>query len=1006
MDYVEKDEAAVRSYNAINDTNFEAQDIKNWDKDIEVDLIMHGSPCFVAGTKIKTIDGFKNIEDIQVEDMVLTHTNTYQKVLKVGHNENKQIWELKSEDSDNITLVTGNHPFYIYTNEGNYKWKEIQYVTKSDKLCKIINNDIKHFAVISLTPTETYTTVYNIEVENDNSYTANGYIVHNCQDFSIASNQEGGDEGSGTRSSLMYETLRIVDKSKPKYVIWENVANLLSEKHKPNFEKYLEIMEEQGYNNYYQVLNAKDYGIPQNRKRVFTVSIRKDIDKKKFHFKPKQKLKLTLKDLLEANVDEKYYLSDEKINSISQWKSYQKPLESVLGNNSISPTLTARGAGEEHSGMITYSDKFNNTTNVQNLLLKKCIKYKGKEIELPAICASRGRNLDDPTNRVPGQKLQQTIEVNSEGISNTLTTVQKDTYVLEEDTRNNKQQLCDYMIQNDLVKLYDVINHGYTEHRLNSIKDNKDIVLGKNISPTLMTRPDELGVVVNSKQEKIQNTRGIRIRKLTPKECWRLMGFDDEDFDKAAKVCTEAQLYKQAGNSIVVNVLETILTSLFEQDINISFRFPTKEMLINNFKDYLQDDYAPNKVVLSEEDMKKVKGYEMFEADYGFGGSVLKDEENIYPTITASYGKVKGNSGKIKCKEGYRILTARECWRLMGFDDEDFDKAAKVCTEAQLYKQAGNSIVVNVLERICVNLFMNNKASEYRVYRYHKIMDYIVRGLLEKKEIDEIGNANIEFWTPNCSFFLTIEKYKNLKNIINKEKFEKGQVNQSAVRLLEVCLIKATDEGFTTKNAKQIDIDINEILQMLNKNMEQVNKFQQIKDDVKKQIRKDLQILKNVKIRFRTKTGDFVEIPIYKSTTILKKDTLHFVLNDTLNSLLKDEGKDILFPLDILLFNERYDPNVYLTYKKLLSELVKNDDAKIKTKDIYEYCITVPRIEEVKKTNRAYTQRIRMALENALNSICEVKWKYENKVPSTFKEWIESSIIVKKNEVSNRSKVS
>ena len=128
--------------------------------------------------------------------------------------------------------------------------------------------------------------------------------------------------------------------------------------------------------------------------------------------------------------------------------------------------------------------------------------------------------------------------------------------------------------------------------------------------------------------------------------------------------------------------------------------------------------------------------------------------------------------------------------------------------------------------------------------------------------------------------------------------------------------------------------------------------------------------------------------------------------NELLNSLLKDEGKDILFPLDILLFNERYEPNVYLTYKKLLSELVINDDAKIKTKDIYEYCITVPRIEEVKKTNRAYTQRIRMALENALNSICEVKWKYENKVPSTFKEWIESSIIVKKNEVSNRSKVS
>ena len=870
VDYVEKDKAAVRSYNAINGTNFKPQDISKWDKDIEVDFIMHGSPC---------------------------------------------------------------------------------------------------------------------------------------TDFSNQGKQKGGDEGSGTASSLMYETLRIVGKLKPKYVMWENVKNLLSEKHKPNFEKYLDIMEEQGYNNYHQVLNAKDYGIPQNRERVFTVSIRKDIDKKKLKFKPKQPLTLRLKDLLETNVDEKYYLSDEKINSISQWKSYQKPFESVLGNNSISPTLTARGAGEEHTGMITYSDEFDTTTNVQNLILNKFIEYKGKEVELPAVCASRGRNLDNPNDRTPGQKLQQTIEVNTEGVSNTLTTVQKDTYVLEEDIRNKKQQLCDYMVENNLVKPYDIINHGYTEHRLNKIKDNKNIVLSKNILPTLMTRPDELGVAVNSNQEKIQDTKGLRIRKLTPKECWRLMGFDDEDFERAEKVNSNAQLYKQAGNSIVVNVLETILTSLFEQDINIGFRFPTKEMLTSSYKDYLQDDYDPDKVVLSEEDMKKVKGYEMYEVDYGFGGSILKDEETLYPTITASYGKVTGNSGKIKCKEGYRILTAKECWRLMGFDDEDFEKVAKVCTETQLYKQAGNSIVVNVLERICVNLFMNNKVSEYRMYRYHKIMDYIVRSLLEKKEIDEIGNANIDFWTTNCSFYLTIENYRDFKDIISAEKFEKGQVNQSAVRLLEICLIKATDEEFTTENAKQIDIDIYEIIQMLNKNVDGKNGVQQIKDDLKKQIRKDLQILKNVKIKFRTKTGKFVVISILKRTTKLKKDTLHFVFNNTLNKLLKEEGTDILLPLDILLFNEKYDPNAYLTYKKLLSELVINDEAKIKVKDIYKYCVTIPRIEEVKKTNRAYTPKIRVALEKALNSIVEVNWRYENKEPSTFKEWLESSIIVKRKEVLNRSKV-
>ena len=180
-DYVEIDKYAVKSFNAIHGTNFEPQDICKWDKDIEVDLVMHGSPC---------------------------------------------------------------------------------------------------------------------------------------QDISLAGLQKGADEGSGTRSSLMYETIRIVKKLKPKYVIWENVKNLISKKHKHNFDAYIEILQELGYRSYYQVLNAKDYGIPQNRERVFTVSIRNDIEKE-FIFPPKQELKLKLKDILEDNVDEKYYLSDKMIEYIS-----------------------------------------------------------------------------------------------------------------------------------------------------------------------------------------------------------------------------------------------------------------------------------------------------------------------------------------------------------------------------------------------------------------------------------------------------------------------------------------------------------------------------------------------------------------------------------------------------------------------------------------------------------------------------------------------------------------
>ena len=180
-DYVEIDKYAVKSFNAIHNTNFEPQDICNWDKDIEVDLIMHGSPC---------------------------------------------------------------------------------------------------------------------------------------QDFSLAGKQAGGDEGSGTRSSLMYETLRIVEKLKPKYVLWENVKNMISKKHKHNFNNYIDRMRELGYRSYYQVLNAKDYGIPQNRERVFTISIRKDLDKG-FIFPPKKELKLKLKDMLEDEVDEKYYLSEKMIEYIS-----------------------------------------------------------------------------------------------------------------------------------------------------------------------------------------------------------------------------------------------------------------------------------------------------------------------------------------------------------------------------------------------------------------------------------------------------------------------------------------------------------------------------------------------------------------------------------------------------------------------------------------------------------------------------------------------------------------
>ena len=167
-----------------------------------------------------------------------------------------------------------------------------------------------------------------------------------CQDFSIAGKQIGGDVGTNTRSSLMWNTVDIVKWCLPKYVIWENVKNLLSKKHRHNFDSYLKIMEQLGYNNYYQVLNAKDYEIPQNRERVYTISIRKDIDEYNFVFPKKEKLKLNLKDMLESEVEERYFWNKKTIQELRKEKieevkyKWNRRVKDFIGDSRIKENNT------------------------------------------------------------------------------------------------------------------------------------------------------------------------------------------------------------------------------------------------------------------------------------------------------------------------------------------------------------------------------------------------------------------------------------------------------------------------------------------------------------------------------------------------------------------------------------------------------------------------------------------------------------------------------------------
>ena len=153
-----------------------------------------------------------------------------------------------------------------------------------------------------------------------------------CQDISLAGKQKGmfNDDGTQTRSGLFFEALRIIEATKPKIAIAENVKNLTGKKFKEQFELVLKSLEEAGYSNYWKVLNAKDYGIPQNRERVFIISIRKDIDMG-YEFPEPFPLQLRLKDMLEDEVEEKYYIDSKKMNQFIVNNPSIDTSKSVLG---------------------------------------------------------------------------------------------------------------------------------------------------------------------------------------------------------------------------------------------------------------------------------------------------------------------------------------------------------------------------------------------------------------------------------------------------------------------------------------------------------------------------------------------------------------------------------------------------------------------------------------------------------------------------------------------------
>ena len=534
VDYVEIDKYAVKSFNAIHGTNFEPQDICKWDKDVEVDLIMHGSPC---------------------------------------------------------------------------------------------------------------------------------------QDFSLAGKQAGGDKDSGTRSSLMYETIRIVEKLKPKYVIWENVKNLLSKKHRHNFDAYLETMESLGYTNYYQVLNAKDYGIPQNRERVFTISI---LGNEKCEFPIKKELKTTMHDLLEENVEAKYYLSEKMTkyvtekNEKSNFKVFRPH---YAGEEKIAHTIQTSGGNRADDNFIVFhfpqkqelklklKDMLEDEVDKKYYLSDKMIKY---------ISATGTANFRNPDSKI------------NLDIARPLTTDQNKragtTNYLSEDLPSN------YNL-NEVVRKYGIFDTEKSTHQAGSVYDENGL------SPTLDTMQG-----------------GYRQPCIEIKETIK-QGYKTAYEGDGAN--TSSMMEYQREN-VQEQTIQTITTS-DESD---------RDVVVDKLPGAYGRDFGSKGKIQNKEycdtltaSMGTGGGNVPIIKDYGLYGNKqagsVYNKNGLCPTITTeasqNWNILLNDNPKI------RKLTPKECWRLMGFDDEDFEKAEKVNSNTQLYKQAGNSIVVNVLEAIFNNLLIDYK---------------------------------------------------------------------------------------------------------------------------------------------------------------------------------------------------------------------------------------------------------------------------------------------------------
>jgi len=383
-----------------------------------------------------------------------------------------------------------------------------------------------------------------------------------CQDLSLAGKKQGMSDTS-TRSGMLWEVERILQECKdlgtlPQVLLMENVPQVHSQDNVEDFNKWKSRLEELGYMNYFQDLSATDYGVPQTRVRTFMVSI---LGEYSYIFPQKEPLNIKLRDLLEDNADKKYYLTNKQIEDVSCWNAYEKPLENMekIEKTQVSPTLTTR-SGAYAAGMILVKPQV-----VGGIGEKK--SNGGRQYYQQDRIYDDNVAISLATSFNPYYKIGNEVD-NKYYLSDKMVkyissksdkyTVNDNNLVINRDVACSKttREGCtradtsDY-ICNDLPSNTKIIGTYQFAKSDAFMKGKNRFQEGKEVADTIQT----------SQKEGIVNS-DLRIRKLTPRECLRLMGVSEQDITNMSQNQSDNSLYHLAGDSIVVNVLMAIFKEM------------------------------------------------------------------------------------------------------------------------------------------------------------------------------------------------------------------------------------------------------------------------------------------------------------------------------------------------------------------------------------------------------------------------------------------------------------